>query len=215
MSDGMLPAFEVRGGFGIFYDQPSERPEQDCLASGHSSSENDPMRRALSRSLAATLILCFVLAPSVHVAEFEPMRRNSAVYYTEHHRSPAAVRILTREVQHSPHDLKTLNLHALALTGARQTERGNKTFKEALDIDPRLYPARKNLAIHEFNRKRFGEAGTQFNRRSASPEQEQSAMETDRPWQLEFLSRWVWNSAVINPFALRAEQRPSRRTVHL
>jgi Flp pilus assembly protein TadD len=63
-------------------------------------------------------------------------------------------------VPHSAHDLKALNLIALALTGAGQAEKGDRTFKEALDLYPQLYPATKNFAMHEFNLKRFGEAGT-------------------------------------------------------
>jgi tetratricopeptide (TPR) repeat protein len=63
----------------------------------------------------------------------------------------AAIRTLDRLVTTSPAELKALNLLGIALTGAGRTKDANLRFRQALKIDPTFVPARKNLAVNEFN----------------------------------------------------------------
>jgi Flp pilus assembly protein TadD len=74
----------------------------------------------------------------------------------------AAVAVLTKASAQHPRDLKTLNLLGIALTGAGRIDEANRRFREALAADSAFYPARKNLAVNEFNAGRHAEAERLF-----------------------------------------------------
>ena len=74
----------------------------------------------------------------------------------------AAVTVLTKASAQHPRDLKTLNLLGIALTGAGRIDEANRRFREALAADSAFYPARKNLAVNEFNARRHAEAERLF-----------------------------------------------------
>src|SRR5258708_40310056 len=121
------------------------------------------MRRALWRSVVA-LSLGFPLCHVVQAAECVQTPYNCALFYVEHQNFQAAIRSLTIELHQSPRNLNALNLLGIALTGSGHPEQGNVRFKQALAINPHFYPARKNLAINEFDGKRLAESEVQFNR---------------------------------------------------
>jgi tetratricopeptide (TPR) repeat protein len=73
-----------------------------------------------------------------------------------------AISLLGRALSSIPRDLKTLNLLGIALTGAGRTDEANRRFRQALAIDPSFYPAKKNLAVNEFNAGRDAEAEDLF-----------------------------------------------------
>jgi tetratricopeptide (TPR) repeat protein len=75
-----------------------------------------------------------------------------------------AVVALERFLAQSPQDLKALNLLGIALTGAGQIEKANSRLRQALKINPRFYPALKNLAINEFTLNRHEESKASFER---------------------------------------------------
>jgi tetratricopeptide (TPR) repeat protein len=87
-----------------------------------------------------------------------------AVSYLQRGNFQAAIQSLTVALQESPHDLKAINLLGIALTESGLKQEGDKRFQEALALDPHFYPARKNLAINEFDQKRVTEAEGQFKR---------------------------------------------------
>ena len=87
-----------------------------------------------------------------------------AVFYIQRHNFQQAIRSLNEELSQSPRNLKALNLLGIAFTGLGQLETAGAQFKQALRIDPRFYPARKNLAVNEFDGNHLEEAETQFNR---------------------------------------------------
>ena len=121
------------------------------------------MRRAVWRSVVA-LSLGFPLCHVVQAAECARTPYDCALFYVEHQNFQAAIRSLTVELQQSPQNLNALNLLGIALTGSGHPEQGNVRFKEAIAINPHFYPARKNLAINQFDMKHLAEAELQFNR---------------------------------------------------
>lgn len=118
----------------------------------------------VTRLALVALILRFPLCLPAQPVSCGATRYDCAVFYVEHHNFQAGIRSLNEVVAQSPRSIKALNLLGIALTGAGQPEKANTRFKQALAIDPRFYPARKNLAINEFDRKRLPEAEAQFNR---------------------------------------------------
>ena len=87
-----------------------------------------------------------------------------AVALVEQRQFASAVTLLERVLQQAPSNLKALNLLGIALTGAGKVTEGNAAFEKALAIDARFHPARKNLAINEFNRGRLSVAERQLAR---------------------------------------------------
>jgi tetratricopeptide (TPR) repeat protein len=85
-----------------------------------------------------------------------------AVFSVQHKQFQEAISTLTDLVRQSPGDLKALNLLGIAFTETGQIENANAAFSQALTVNLHFFPARKNLAINEFNRNRYAEAATQF-----------------------------------------------------
>jgi tetratricopeptide (TPR) repeat protein len=121
------------------------------------------MRRAVGRYVVA-LAVWVLLGHSVQAAECTRTRYECALSYVEHRNYQTAIQSLNAELQQQPRNLNALNLLGIALTGAGQPQKAAATFKQALVIDPHFYPARKNLAINQFDLKRVAEAEIQFNR---------------------------------------------------
>ncbi len=121
------------------------------------------MRRILYLPVLS-LSLAFPLAISLQAAECARSSYECAVSDVGHRNFQSAISQLNALLQVSPDNLKVLNLLGIALTGAGHIDKANQTFQRALDLDPHFYPARKNLAINEFDRKRFTEAAAQFRR---------------------------------------------------
>ena len=121
------------------------------------------MRHQAMWRVVGAVSLAFPLATSIYAADCGPTRYDCAIFYVQHGNLPSAIQSLTEQLQQSPNDLKALNLLGIALTESAQTKEADIRFQEALSIDPRFYPARKNLAINEFDEKRFKEANAEFN----------------------------------------------------
>ena len=121
------------------------------------------MRRAAGRFVVA-LGVGVLLGHSVQAAECTRTRYECALTYVEQQNFQAAIQSLTTELQQHPKNLNALNLLGIALTGAGQPQEAVARFKQALAVNSRFYPARKNLAINEFDMKHFAEAELQFKR---------------------------------------------------
>src|SRR6266550_4210143 len=74
----------------------------------------------------------------------------------------AAIRLIEQVLVAAPTDLKALNLGGIALTGAGRIDEANARFRDAVRLDPRFYPALKNLAINEFTAGRLDDARRHF-----------------------------------------------------
>src|SRR5258708_165049 len=121
------------------------------------------MRRAALRVVVA-LVVWILLGRSVQAAECTRTRYECALTDVEHRNFKSAIQFLNAELQQQPRNLNAINLLGIALTGAGQPQKAATTFGQALVMDPHFYAARKNLAINDFDLKRFAEAEAQFNR---------------------------------------------------
>jgi tetratricopeptide (TPR) repeat protein len=73
-----------------------------------------------------------------------------------------AIDLLRKILEESPNEIKAHNLLGIALTLSGQVEEANAHFQKAIALNPRFYPALKNLAINEMALKRFDDARTHF-----------------------------------------------------
>ncbi len=121
------------------------------------------MRFAASRFVVALGIL-LLLGHTAQAAECTGTHYQCALVDVEHRNFQAAIQLLTAELQLHPPNLNALNLLGIAFTEAGQPQKAAATFQQVLIVDPHFYPARKNLAINEFDSKHFAEAEIQFNR---------------------------------------------------
>ena len=119
--------------------------------------------RFLSR-VAGVLFFLLLMSSVLLADDCGTTRYDCAVYYVTHHELASAIRVLNEELLQSPQDLKALNLLGIALTESGQTDSADGKFEKALAIDPDFYPARKNLAINEFNQRHFQEAAADLAR---------------------------------------------------
>ena len=101
-------------------------------------------------------------SPPAFAAECGATAYDCAVFHVGRHEFAAATGYLDRQLAAAPRDLKALNLMGIALTGAGRKDAANDRFRAALAIDPAFYPARKNLAINEYDSGRSAEARAHF-----------------------------------------------------
>ena len=113
------------------------------------------MRRAVGH-FAVALSVWGLLGHFLQAAECTRTRYECALTYVEQQNFQAAIQSLTAELQQQPQNLNALNLLGIALTGAGQPQKAAAKFRQALTVSPSFYPARKNLAINEFDMKHFG-----------------------------------------------------------
>jgi tetratricopeptide (TPR) repeat protein len=72
------------------------------------------------------------------------------------------VALLLEILKESPNDIKAHNLLGIALTTTGKIEEANIHFSKAIELNPRFYPALKNLAINEMKLNRAKEAKALF-----------------------------------------------------
>jgi tetratricopeptide (TPR) repeat protein len=89
-------------------------------------------------------------------AQDEPYARAEAL--VRDHEWNEGLSVLGELLEHSPDNLKALNLTGLALIGKGDTKAANKYFNRALAINPRFAPALKNLSINEFDAQDYAAA---------------------------------------------------------
>jgi tetratricopeptide (TPR) repeat protein len=78
--------------------------------------------------------------------------------YIEQGKLNSAISLLQRILKKSPHDVKAQNLMGLALTASGKLPEANVYFKRAVKLDPKFYPALKNLAVNELKQQQVDEA---------------------------------------------------------
>jgi tetratricopeptide (TPR) repeat protein len=83
---------------------------------------------------------------------------DQVVLYIEQGKLNSAISLLKRILKKSPHDVKAQNLMGLALTASGKLPEANVYFKRAVKLDPKFYPALKNLAVNELKQQQVDEA---------------------------------------------------------
>lgn len=72
------------------------------------------------------------------------------------------IALLLKILEQSPNDIRAHNLMGIALTASGKIEEANTHFQKAIELNPRFYPALKNLAINEMRLNRIAEAKAHF-----------------------------------------------------
>ena len=108
--------------------------------------------------LIAALAVSFSAGLAQAAADCGPTAYDCALQHVARREFMQAIRLLEVQLAATPRDLKALNLVGIALTGAGRKADANDRFRTALSIDPSFNPARKNLAINEFDAGRSASA---------------------------------------------------------
>ncbi|MCI0391426.1 MAG: tetratricopeptide repeat protein [Acidobacteria bacterium] len=72
------------------------------------------------------------------------------------------IALLRKILEQTPNDIRAYNLLGIALTVSGKIEEANTHFEKAIALNPRFYPALKNLAINEMKLNRTEEAKAHF-----------------------------------------------------
>src|ERR1017187_287381 len=109
--------------------------------------------------LAASLLF---LPASVRALDCGQTSYDCALFYVSRKDFPQAISYLNETLNRFPTDLKAHNLLGIALTGSGDIDSADREFRKALEINPRFYPALKNLATNELALKRTMDAKVHF-----------------------------------------------------
>jgi tetratricopeptide (TPR) repeat protein len=120
------------------------------------------VRRLLRKRIAFWVMGVVLSALPLRGAQCGPTAFDCGVYHLSRKEFAQAIRYLEQSLAESPRNVKALNLLGISLTATGQIDKANDSFRKALRIDPRFYPALKNLAINEVNMKRTAEAKGHF-----------------------------------------------------
>ncbi|MGH9721725.1 MAG: tetratricopeptide repeat protein [Bryobacteraceae bacterium] len=85
------------------------------------------------------------------LAQAPPSDYQTALAHVQAGRFGPAIPVLERLVKESPDDLKIRNLLGIALSAGGRRQEANAHFKAALALNPKFYPALKNLAVNELS----------------------------------------------------------------
>jgi len=83
---------------------------------------------------------------------------DQVVLYIQQGKMNSAISLLRRMLKKSPRDVKAQNLMGLALTASGKLPEANVYFKRAVKLDPKFYPALKNLAGNELKQQQVDDA---------------------------------------------------------
>ena len=116
------------------------------------------MRSILFKTCAA-LGLLFPLAFSLAAQPpARPASYEEAVSLIQRQQFEPGIALLRKILEQSPNDLRANNLMGIALTASGKIEEANPYFQKAIELNPRFYPALKNLAINEMRLNRIEDA---------------------------------------------------------
>jgi tetratricopeptide (TPR) repeat protein len=87
-----------------------------------------------------------------------PPSLEQAARYLQQNQPKEAIEILQKVLEASPRDARAHNLLGVALSSSGRMEEASKHFRTAVEADPKLFPALKNLALNELKLGRPAEA---------------------------------------------------------
>jgi tetratricopeptide (TPR) repeat protein len=100
---------------------------------------------------------------------------DQAALYIQQGKPRLAVGLLRRMLKQSPRDVRAQNLMGLALTTSGRLVEANAYFQRAISLDPKFYPALKNLAVNELKQQQVDEAVAHLQQALAIAPQDPSA----------------------------------------
>ncbi|HEU0005922.1 MAG TPA: tetratricopeptide repeat protein, partial [Terriglobia bacterium] len=118
------------------------------------------MKLQLLKSFATAILLALLV--SVSAGQQAPTPYQEAVALVQRQQFKPGITLLEKILDQSPNDLKAHNLMGIALTASGKVEEANAHFQKAISLNPRFYPALKNLALNEMKLKRLDEAKAHF-----------------------------------------------------
>jgi tetratricopeptide (TPR) repeat protein len=113
----------------------------------------DPVR------LAPWLVHVFILSFALATAQNPPSSGYArAAQLIQEGNPTGAIALIQRMLRQSPQDFRAHNLMGIALSAANRLEEANASFTQAFKLNPKFYPALKNLALNEIKLKRVDDA---------------------------------------------------------
>lgn len=113
----------------------------------------------MRRTLCALILSLFALAPLA--AQDAPDSSRAESLLRQGH-FDEAIAILRPLLASEPRNLKAVNLLGIALTQKGDLSGANREFSQALQLDPKFYPALENLAANEFTLKDYAASEKHF-----------------------------------------------------
>ena len=113
----------------------------------------------MRRTLCALILSLFALAPLA--AQDAPDSSRAESLLRQRH-FDEAIAILRPLLASEPRNLKAVNLLGIALTQKGDLAAANREFSQALQLDPKFYPALENLASNEFTLKDYAASEKHF-----------------------------------------------------
>lgn len=153
----------------IYSEEPCALSPRACSVSragvdfSPTTAENQPMRFGVVRQklfgvramvavrrahVAPAVVACLVLLLTPARAD-DPPDYQKAEMLVRQGQWDKGIALLQSVIRADPDNPKARNLMGIAMTGKGDLTRANEQFRRALKIDPRFYPALKNLAINE------------------------------------------------------------------
>jgi Flp pilus assembly protein TadD len=87
----------------------------------------------------------------------------------------SAITLLQQVLARSPRDVRALNLMGIAVTTSGNLREANVYFNKAIQLNPKFYPALKNLAMNELKEQQFDEAAAHLQQALAIAPQDPAA----------------------------------------
>jgi tetratricopeptide (TPR) repeat protein len=124
--------------------------------------DRETMKPELLKTSAIAILLA-ALGPAVVAQTPTPASPYQlAAAHIQRQQFQPAIALLQGILEQSPNDLKAHNLMGIALTASGNVEEANTHFQKAISLNPRFYPALKNLALNEMKLKRMEDAKAHF-----------------------------------------------------
>lgn len=139
----------------------SRPPSRDEMCSSVCGSRSN--RPSLLARCGAVILVC-VLSRFV-AAEPPPCGDDlyeCALNFVNQRNLPGAAAILYGELKKEPRNIRSQNLLGIILLETGKTREAESQFRQALALQPKFYPARKNLAVAEFTLGEFDKAKSNF-----------------------------------------------------
>jgi tetratricopeptide (TPR) repeat protein len=134
--------------------------ERNACPDAHEVQQLGTMLRYRFCQVAVGALLSLFVSPLGWAADCGSTPYDCALQYLSRHNPSAAIHSINEVLQQDPQNLKALNLLGIALTESGHIDEANTSFRRALEIDAGFIPARKNLAVNEFDQRRLPESAS-------------------------------------------------------